>query len=136
MEINHFIGEGVQYNTDRCDVVVNRIFNDHEVVCGSLNLIQIDDEGLLEINRTHLNHDYYTDIITFRTDDGSSIESGELYMSYDRASENSPNNVEKEILRLIFHGCLHLCGWDDGTDEEKRKMREQEDKYLLFHVEQ
>jgi len=136
MEINHFIGSGIPYNIDRCDSIVGRIFVDHEVECGSLNIIQIGDTELLEINKKHLEHDYYTDIITFRTDEGETIESGELYISYERAKENNPQDVQSEIHRLIFHGCLHLCGWEDGTSEEKEKMREQENKYLLFHVEQ
>ena len=97
----------------------------------SLNIIFCDDEFLLKINQEYLNHDYYTDIITF--DYNSEEIEGELYISIDRVRENANDlkvDFEQELHRVIIHGVLHLCGYGDKTEEEKKIIRCKEDSYL------
>lgn len=135
MEINHYVGSGLSYDQDKCETCLKKLLSDKGCRIDTLNIIQVTDEELLEINRKHLEHDYYTDIITFRSGDGERIEQGELYISYERARENNKFAPENELLRLIIHGTLHLAGMDDSTPDEKERMRIEEDRYIEFHVE-
>lgn len=99
---------------------------------GDINVIFCSDGYLLEMNRTHLSHDYYTDIITFDYTIGPAI-SGDLYISFDRIKENAFKNnvsVQNEIYRVIIHGVMHLCGYKDKTKKDSLIMRSQEDKCL------
>lgn len=99
---------------------------------GSLNYIFCDDEHLLNINRDFLDHDYYTDIITFDYVKGQII-SGDIFVSLPRISENAvlhKNSFDIELLRVTAHGILHLCGYKDKTDEEIIIMRMKEDFYI------
>lgn len=99
---------------------------------GSLNYIFCDDEHLLNINRDFLDHDYYTDIITFDYVKGQII-SGDIFVSLPRISENAvlhKNSFDIELLRVTAHGILHLCGYKDKTDEEIIIMRMREDFYI------
>lgn len=101
----------------------------------SLNYIFCTDEYLLAINRSYLNHDTYTDIITFELSSDPDVTEGEIYISVDRVRENARNFSEpfiKELRRVIIHGALHLCGHTDHSEKEKRKMRTLEDKYLAL----
>lgn len=98
----------------------------------SLSIVYCSDERLLEMNRAHLSHDYYTDIITFDLSDTSAIE-GEIYISLDRVRENAStfeDSFEKELCRVMAHGLLHLCGYDDHTEADKATMRSKETFYL------
>ena len=100
---------------------------------GDLNLIFCSDEYLLEMNRTHLNHDYYTDIITFDYTD--EVISGDLFISYDRVVENAQENkvnIMNELYRVVVHGTLHLLGYPDKTDLESKRMRKLENTYLAI----
>lgn len=101
-------------------------------VVGNINYIFCSDEYLLEMNRKHLDHDYYTDIITFNYCEDKEI-SGDMYISVDRIKENSVllGTGDSEIYRVIIHGVLHLCGYEDDTDEETEIMRQKEDEALL-----
>ena len=102
----------------------------------SIDIIFCSDEYLLQINKQHLQHDFYTDIITF--DLSESLANpiiGELYISIDRVKDNSALRDEKfstELLRVIFHGLLHLCGFKDKTKSDIKTMREKEDEYLAL----
>lgn len=90
------------------------------------------DDHLLEINREHLNHDYYTDIITFPYQEGEVIAS-DLFISVDRIKDNAATlglTMEEEFRRVVVHGFLHLIGYDDKTPALKQEMRAAEDKYL------
>jgi rRNA maturation RNase YbeY len=87
------------------------------------------DEYLLDINKTHLNHDYYTDIITFPYKQGKEIES-DIFISIDRIRENAiefGSTFENELLRVMVHGLLHLLGYKDKTSSEKTEMSRKED---------
>ena len=114
--------------------VISRIISDAGARSGRTDVILTNDQKVYEINSEFLGHDYYTDIITFNYNKGKLI-SGEVYISVDRVR----NNAEKfsvpfkaEIRRVIFHGFLHLCGYDDSTAEQKRKMSEMEEMYLAL----
>jgi len=99
---------------------------------GDLNVIFCSDEHLKEINIKYLNHDYYTDIITFDYSEKKLIN-GDLFISTDRIKENSSINKVKfivELYRVIIHGVLHLCGFNDKTSAEKKVIREKEDYFL------
>lgn len=103
---------------------------------GQIDIIFCSDNELLELNRKHLKHDYYTDIITFDYSDKQSIISGDLYISADRISDNSKIfdiSEEIELRRVIVHGILHLAGFNDRTDEEIAMIREKEDYYLSLY---
>jgi probable rRNA maturation factor len=105
---------------------------------GDITLIFCTDEELLAINKEHLDHDYYTDIITFNYNNDSII-SGDLFISVDRIKDNATQlgvSMEEELHRVSYHGVLHLVGYKDKTDQEIEVMRAKENFYLnkLFHV--
>jgi probable rRNA maturation factor len=105
----------------------------HNHVIGDLNYIFCDDEYLLNINKTYLNHDFYTDIITFdQSEEDKKIE-GEIYISVERVAENALSNkvsFENELKRVIIHGLLHLVGFQDKTTAQQKLMRHKEDEML------
>jgi len=99
---------------------------------GEINIIFCSDDYLLKMNKDHLNHDYFTDIITFDYCE-KDLVSGDLFISTDRVGENAKKfNVEfnAELNRVIIHGVLHLIGYNDKTDEEQKEMTEKENFYL------
>ena len=100
---------------------------------GELYYYFCSDDTLLQINKERLGHDFYTDIVTFplRLEDG--VISSEFCISVDRIADNAlrlGRSFEEELHRVIIHGVLHLVGFDDLTDEDRKKMRSQEDKCL------
>jgi rRNA maturation RNase YbeY len=105
---------------------------------GNLSFVFCSDDFLLGINQRFLNHDYYTDIITFDLGEGAKGRiDGEVYISIDRVRENALNmgiDFRVELLRVLFHGVLHLCGHGDKTAAAKAKMRSVEDKYLQLYT--
>ena len=124
---------------NRIKKIINLIAIDHQFNINSLSYVFQGDEDVLQINISALGHDYYTDIITFDYTENNTIE-GEIYISLDRVKDNASSfkvEFEEELLRVIFHGVLHIVGYKDKTKTEKTKMREIENKYIkLFHVEQ
>lgn len=93
-----------------------------------------NDEHLLQLNLQSLNHDYYTDILTFDYSTPDKIEI-EIFISLDRVFENAQSfNIQfmDELIRVMVHGILHCIGYDDHTDEDVLKMRDAEDKYIHF----
>lgn len=110
---------------------VKQSVEDEGNLLGVVNLIFCTDAYLLEINEEYLNHDFYTDIITFQYTDRPI--SGDLFMSLDRINENAAKyrvHVRQEILRVIIHGILHLCGYSDKSANSKLLMSKKEDFYL------
>jgi len=107
---------------------------------GELNYIFCSDEYLLEVNQKYLNHDYYTDIITFPMESDEKKVAGDLFISIDRVMEHSQMNqcsFMDELKRVMIHGVLHLIGFNDHTQKEKDLMRELEGiSMAMFHVEQ
>jgi rRNA maturation RNase YbeY len=110
----------------------SRIVSDAGMKTGIVDIIITSDEKVYEINSEFLGHDYYTDIITFNYNKGS-ILNGEIYISEPRVRENARKfntSFKTEMRRVVFHGFLHLCGYDDSTAGEKKKMSEMEELYL------
>jgi len=98
-----------------------------------LNIIFCSDEYLLDINRSYLNHDYNTDIITFEISNDKEGKTAELYISVDSVFKNSidyQSTKKNEIHRVIFHGVLHLCGYKDKSKADLALMRSKEEEYL------
>lgn len=100
---------------------------------GELNYIFCSDEYVLQVNRDHLQHDFYTDIITFDTGEDEGRIEGDIFISVDRVTDNAVQlgiAADGEMRRVLAHGLLHLCGYGDKTDEEVRLMRAKEDEWL------
>lgn len=103
---------------------------------GDVNIIFCSDNYILEVNRKYLQHDYFTDIITFDYCEGDVI-SGDLFISVDTVRDNSVfygTEFEAELNRVIIHGILHLAGYDDRTEDEQKNMRSKEDYYLAQRI--
>ena len=116
---------------------IEKIIITEEKRLGEINYIFCDDEYLLKINQDYLQHDYYTDIITFDSVRGKTI-SGEIFVSLQRIKDNASlisKNYEEEKKRVIAHGVLHLCGYKDKTEEQQKIMRAKEDFYLSLPTE-
>jgi probable rRNA maturation factor len=99
---------------------------------GNISFNLCSDEYLLQVNREHLNHDYYTDIITFDFCENNII-SGDIYISVDRVRDNAKyirKTISNELQRVIIHGVLHLCGYKDKKPADAKQMRDKEDYYL------
>ena len=105
---------------------------------GDINYIFCDDDYILEINKQYLNHDYYTDIISFDYSVGNELH-GDIFVSIDRVRENAVDfnvSFDEELKRVVVHGILHYCGYKDKSDTEEQLMRSKEDeKIKMFHVE-
>lgn len=106
---------------------------------GRLMYTFCDDEALLKMNRDFLQHDYYTDILTFPISESKAV-SGEIYISVDRVADNAEEykvSMEEELRRVMIHGVLHLLGYEDHTDRDIEVMRKKEAYYMeMFHVKQ
>ena len=117
---------------------IQKIILKHDCEEGEINYIFCDDEYLLDINKKFLEHDTYTDIITFDNSIGK-ILSADIFISQERVVENAiifGCSVEEEMRRVLVHGVLHLCGYTDKTDDEQSLMTAKEnEKLALFHVE-
>ena len=99
---------------------------------GDISIIFCSDNYILDVNMKYLQHDYFTDIITFDYCEGSRI-SGDLFISIDSVRENAIHygvDFETELDRVMVHGVLHLIGYDDHSDEDIKVMRSKEDYYL------
>jgi rRNA maturation RNase YbeY len=120
---------------DQFLVVFKKLYADYRF--GDIIIHWVNDDELLEMNNRFLNHNYYTDIITFDYSRGKKI-SGELFISEDRVVENANKETvpfEQERDRVIAHGVLHLLGFKDKTEQEQEEMRLKEDQFLkeLYH---
>jgi rRNA maturation RNase YbeY len=116
---------------DLKEAVKNLALNEGKVL-KDLSLVFTDDDYLLEVNKQYLNHDYFTDVITF---DYSSFPevSGDVMISLDRVKDNAQSldqSFELEFYRVVFHGVLHLCGYKDKSEADVKEMRAKEDFYI------
>ena len=114
---------------------IDAVVEKENLKAGNINIVFTNDEDLREINIKYLSHNYYTDIITFDYSEGNSV-SGDIYISVERVQENAEKfHVEKrmEMLRVIIHGILHLTGYNDSDESEKKKMRYMEDESLKYY---
>ena len=103
----------------------------------SLNYVFCSDKYLLEINKQFLDHNYYTDIISFDLSEVPGQLIGEVYISVDRVKDNAKTHratFSEELLRVIFHGALHFCGYKDKKPADAKKMRQMEDRWLTAYM--
>ena len=108
------------------------LINNESNTAGEINLIFIANSEILRLNRKYLNHDYYTDVITFYYENPEQLD-GDIFISPDKVYENAQDyqtDFYNELLRVIFHGFLHLIGYGDQTKEELNIMRAKEEFYL------
>lgn len=113
---------------------VTRVAAAHGLRVGEINYIFVDDERILEVNREFLQHDYYTDIITFDYDEAELIN-GDLFISLDTVRTNAlqeGTTYDQELHRVIIHGILHLCGINDKGPGEREIMEAEEDRALAM----
>lgn len=141
MEINFsFQKRASLANRTKLKSHIKKLFNQEKTAAASLGYVFCSDDYLLQINKDYLNHDYYTDIITF--DLSVSKQSpiiGEVYISIDSIRDNAKRfntSISQELHRVIFHGALHLCGYKDKTKIDKELMTKKEDQYLTEYFNQ
>jgi rRNA maturation RNase YbeY len=116
--------------------VISYIIDNEGFNQGDISIIFCSDTYLLGLNQKHLNHNYFTDIITFSYSDENEL-SGDLFISLDRVKENAvkeKKSFKNELERVLYHGVLHLCGYKDKSPEEIAEMRSKEDYYLNHNV--
>jgi rRNA maturation RNase YbeY len=113
--------------------VVNKVIASEKRISGDLNFIITNNKNLRKINIEFLKHNYLTDVIAFNYCH-ENIISGEIYLSIDTVRRNAYNykvSLNQEVMRVMIHGVLHLCGYDDKTKEEQNRMRRKEDKWIM-----
>lgn len=120
-------------NKTKLKKFIEALFKKEQHRLSHIHYVFCSDEFLLNINNTFLQHDYYTDIITFGLSEKDQPIEAEIYISIDRVKENANGlgiGYQQEMLRVIFHGALHLCGYKDKKKSEIITMRAKEDQYL------
>lgn len=121
----------------RLKKAIEHIFRKENTKLHSLDYVFCSDDFLLDINNNFLNHDYFTDIITFDLSRQKDQVEGEIYISIDRVIDNAKSfkmPIKMELCRVIFHGALHLCGYSDKTKREIETMRTKEEEYLSYFL--
>jgi probable rRNA maturation factor len=112
--------------------IIEKVISEEGKNSGDLYFILTDDKTVRKINVEFLNHNYYTDVISFNNSWDDEI-SGEIYMSIDTIKRNAVNynvSLKEELVRVLIHGVLHLCGYEDKNDIEKSEMTKREDHWL------
>lgn len=134
-KINYFV-EDIDFNPATIrgakQTILKLVASENRVL-KNLNYIFCSDTYLLEINKTYLRHDYFTDVITFDNSSDSQDISGDIFISIHRVIENATEQqvaFTHELLRVMIHGVLHLCGFQDKTPEQIQTIRAKEDQYL------
>lgn len=131
----HFFTEGIAFKLPHKRIIkswINQVILNEERKLGDLNFIFSSDQYVLEINRKYLQHDYFTDIITFNYNQNLVIQ-GDIFISINTVRENAKTfnvSFEHELFRVIVHGVLHLIGFDDINETLKKQMTAKEDEYL------
>ncbi|UCH10056.1 MAG: rRNA maturation RNase YbeY [Fidelibacterota bacterium] len=113
--------------------LVTATLTDHGIDTGQVQVVFTDDEYLRRLKREYFGRDEYTDVIAFKLNESDEPLDGEIYISQERARENSRlygESYQREIKRLIVHGCLHLSGHEDDTPVKEAQMRSLEEVYL------
>jgi rRNA maturation RNase YbeY len=132
-----FFAEDVEmpdFEKDQLEKVLAFLVQNENYQSGDINVVFCSDTYLLQMNKSYLNHDYFTDIITFDYVEDKII-SGDLFISLDRIKENADtyaDDFSQELYRVVIHGVLHLCGYKDKSESEKNEMRAKENQYLNY----
>ena len=111
---------------------IKKVITEEKHIIDNINYIFSHDDYVLKINKEQLNHDYYTDIITFPYKEGQELDA-DIYISVDRVKENAKKyslNFDEELRRVMIHGILHMVGYDDKSENQKEEMRKKENYYL------
>ncbi len=119
-------------NINKVKKCCRQIIEDNKMIAENVNIIITDDKTLLDINKSYLNRNYYTDVISFIYSDHNKLE-GDVFISIDTVKDNASKfniAVDNELLRIIIHGVLHLVGFEDNSDVNKELMHNLEDYYL------
>lgn len=132
--INIFFEDTDEFDLSKLNVESNieKLVTNEDKTLGDVNYILCSDAYLLDINRQYLNHDYYTDVISFDYCEDNVI-SGDIFISVDTVADNAKEygvTFEKELARVMIHGVLHFVGYNDKSDEEVPVMRAKENQYL------
>lgn len=139
--MNHqieFLAEGIDFELNNSELIadwISNIVSRENMELEYLSYLFCDDEKILEVNKQYLDHDYYTDIITFDQSEEAGIIEGDIFISIDRVKDNAKEmntSFEDELHRVIIHGVLHLCGYRDKTPVEEKLMRKKEDECLTL----
>ena len=120
-------------NKTKFKLFVAHILKSKGLKLGLINFIFCSDDELRKLNYDFLSHDYYTDVLTFSLSDNKNVLTADIYISIDRVKDNSSIfkvPIANELYRVMIHGLLHLCGYNDKKRLDKKKMQAQEDKYL------
>ncbi len=139
-EYIHFFFEDVKKNftleEDKVRDWLDQVCSNHDYEIENLNYIFCSDEYLLDINKTYLKHNFYTDIITFDQSEEDNVIEGDIFISTERVKDNALSADEiydNEMIRVIVHGILHLMGYKDKSKEEQQEMRKKEDEYISLY---
>ena len=127
--------DGIEYrlkNSKNCLKLIEKVIRSEMKLPGDLSFVITTDDKIIEINREFLDHDYFTDVIAFKNNDGK-IVNGEVYISLDTVKRNAHNykvSLRNELIRVMIHGVLHLCGYKDSKMKERKEMKMREDMWL------
>jgi probable rRNA maturation factor len=123
-------------NRTRLKEFILRLIEIEQKQLAHLSVIFCTDKFLLEMNKSYLGHDFYTDVITFDLSRSAKSIEGEIYISVDRVKDNAIRfnaSFSEELHRVIIHGLLHLCGYKDKLKSHRAQMRDKEDRYLNMY---
>jgi probable rRNA maturation factor len=135
-----FLTEDIDFSIDQPSSTIfwlTEVANKEGFDLESLTYVFCSDTYLLSINQQYLQHDYFTDIITFDNSISETSIHGDIFISIDRVKENSRDfsqPFENELYRVMVHGLLHLCGYKDKTESEQKLMRQKEDTYISLRL--
>lgn len=131
------VHEKRRVDREQLEELIGHVVHEEEAEIHYLGVVLAGHETVLNLNRSYLEHDYVTDVLSFPLREAGDSEpvvvDGEVYVDLDTAAERAPEfdtTVEEEIYRYVVHGLLHLIGYDDQTEDERQKMKEREDRYL------
>ena len=140
MDINiNFFFEDItepNLNYDKIRVWLSALIKSHQFELDEVNYILCSDDYLLKVNQEYLDHDYYTDIITFDNSEEEHLVESDIFVSVDRVKDNANNHnesLEREQLRVLAHGVLHLVGFKDKSEEDAEDMRKEEEKAIELY---
>lgn len=129
----HYLKSGYRVKSWKKTVkLLEKVIRKYGYKPGDLNYIITDDNYITELNNKYLGHNYPTDVISFRYNEGTEID-GDIFISRETVKRNAENykvSQEEEIRRVLIHGTLHLCGFNDESDDERESMKKVEDYWL------